>query len=462
MSDGSVDASEERLARGRVSSRPSHPLRPEPRQGVRGQDRRARRARPLDLVRRRGPRSRPVRRSPTSSRLAERESLDFVIGSKRHPDSLVHYPPSRRVGSWLYQQFVRLLFSLDVRDTQVGLKVFRREVAEEVLPLLLVKQFAFDLEFLAVARALGYRRIREQPVTLEYRFTGSGVRSRGRAARAGRHGGDLLPAPDPSLLPAQAPAAARVCPDAGLPAARHARRTGRAEPQLEYPDARRASRVDADTPESAASAPCAEADGDVVAFLERGRDAGARTGWRASIPFLANHEIAAVVTPSMTPAQGSLRERAAAALRSRGSAAARTTSGSRRATSASSGSSPAGTSSPAEPTCSELAEARSPPAPPLRRARRPRPHRPLHARDASSSPRAAAVSSAPRSRSPHAAVRAGEAIRERGLRGAQRRRRSRRSCCSRSSSAAGRCVLLGGVWRLAWASSGRRTSRSSS
>ena len=133
-----------------------------------------------------------------------------MIGSKRHPESHVHYPRSRRVGSWLYQQLVRLLFRLDVRDTQVGLKVFRREVAEEVLPLLLVKQFAFDLEFLAVARALGYGRIREQPVRLEYRFTGSGVRSVGGAARAHRHGGDLLPAPDPPLLPAQARAAAGV------------------------------------------------------------------------------------------------------------------------------------------------------------------------------------------------------------------------------------------------------------
>ena len=100
-----------------------------------------------------------------------------MIGSKRHPDSHVHYPAVAAHRSWLYQQFVRLLFRLDVRDTQVGLKLFRRQVADEVLPLLLVKQFAFDLELLAVARALGFGRIREQPVPLEYRFTGSGVRS---------------------------------------------------------------------------------------------------------------------------------------------------------------------------------------------------------------------------------------------------------------------------------------------
>ena len=70
------------------------------------------------------------------------------------------------------------MFRLDVRDTQVGLKLFRDEVAEEVMPLLLVKQFAFDLEFLAVSRALGYGRIKEQPVNLKYRFTGSGVARR--------------------------------------------------------------------------------------------------------------------------------------------------------------------------------------------------------------------------------------------------------------------------------------------
>src|ERR671937_2335889 len=108
---------------------------------------------------------------------ARRDGLDFAIGSKRHPQSVVHYPRSRRAASWFYQQLNRLLFRLDVRDTQVGLKVFSRRVAEDVLPLLLVKRFAFDLELLAVARSLGYDRIRELPIRLEYRFSGSGVGS---------------------------------------------------------------------------------------------------------------------------------------------------------------------------------------------------------------------------------------------------------------------------------------------
>ena len=160
--------------------RPRHPLRPESRQGLRDQGRGARGPRTLHRATS-TPTSistRPGCRSSSAPR--ERENLDFAIGSKRHPDSDVHYPRSRRIASWLYQQLVRVLFRLDVRDTQVGLKVFRREVAEQVLPLLLVKRFAFDLELLAVSRALGFGRIRELPIRLDYRFTGSGVRSLGR------------------------------------------------------------------------------------------------------------------------------------------------------------------------------------------------------------------------------------------------------------------------------------------
>ena len=67
------------------------------------------------------------------------------------------------------------LFRLDVRDTQVGIKVFRRELIDAVVPHLLVKRYAFDLELLAVAHDAGFRRIVELPVRLEYGFTGSGI-----------------------------------------------------------------------------------------------------------------------------------------------------------------------------------------------------------------------------------------------------------------------------------------------
>ena len=95
---------------------------------------------------------------------------DAVIGSKRHPMSNVHYPLFRRFQSYIYQMLIRVLFSLRVRDTQTGLKLFKRNVLEAVVPLLAIKRFAFDLELLVVARRLGYRKVMEAPVDLDYKF----------------------------------------------------------------------------------------------------------------------------------------------------------------------------------------------------------------------------------------------------------------------------------------------------
>jgi glycosyltransferase involved in cell wall biosynthesis len=110
-----------------------------------------------------------------AARRFEAEPIDAVIGSKRHPDSRVVYPRIRRVYSWGFQILVRMLFRIKVRDTQVGAKVFRRELLDTVAPLLLVKRYAFDLEVLAVGREFGFDRIEETPVDLSYRFTGSGI-----------------------------------------------------------------------------------------------------------------------------------------------------------------------------------------------------------------------------------------------------------------------------------------------
>ncbi len=95
---------------------------------------------------------------------------DIIIGSKRHPASRVQYPWQRKILSFVYQLVIQWLFGLKVRDSQVGLKFYRREVLEDVLPRLLVKQFAFDIEILAVANYLGYKKIFEAPVDID--FTG--------------------------------------------------------------------------------------------------------------------------------------------------------------------------------------------------------------------------------------------------------------------------------------------------
>lgn len=93
----------------------------------------------------------------------------IVIGSKLHPSSKVIYPWERKILSWGYQRLVKLLFGLSIKDTQVGLKVFKRNVLKDVLPRLLVKQYAFDIEILAVAYHLGYKKISEAPVELTFR-----------------------------------------------------------------------------------------------------------------------------------------------------------------------------------------------------------------------------------------------------------------------------------------------------
>ena len=95
---------------------------------------------------------------------------DAVVGSKRHPMSNVQYPTARRFQSLVYQLMIRTLFRVKVRDTQTGLKLFRRHVLEEVVPLLAIKRFAFDLELLVVAQQLGYVKVMEAPVDLNYRF----------------------------------------------------------------------------------------------------------------------------------------------------------------------------------------------------------------------------------------------------------------------------------------------------
>lgn len=98
------------------------------------------------------------------------QEADIVVGSKRHRDSSVRWTPLRRFYSSAHQLLVRGLFGLDVKDTQVGIKLMDRRVVADVLPLLRESRFALDLELLVLARHLGYTRILEQPVRIEDRL----------------------------------------------------------------------------------------------------------------------------------------------------------------------------------------------------------------------------------------------------------------------------------------------------
>jgi hypothetical protein len=237
---------------------------------------------------------------PAYLEVARREQLDFAIGSKRHPDSVVHYPRSRRIPSWCYQQLNRLLFRLDVRDTQVGLKLFSRRVVDEVMPLLLVKQFAFDVELLAVATALGLGRIEELPVRLDYRFTGSALRSS-------------------TVVRALLDTAAIFYRLRILGTYQRKRRlVGQAgQRPEEWPlvsvvgDRSAAAVLDFPRLEPATSAQTAR--GELLAVLRPGtRPAG---NWvSAAAPLFVDADVAAVVTPTVAPLRAPLRERVAAAV----------------------------------------------------------------------------------------------------------------------------------------------------
>jgi glycosyltransferase involved in cell wall biosynthesis len=252
-------------------------------------------------------------RLPEFVAVAEAEGLDFAIGSKRHPESRVHYPRARRINSWLFQQFVRLLIDLDVRDTQTGIKVFRREVAEQVVPLLLVKRYAFDIELLGVARAFGFGRVRELPIVLDYQFVGSGVRSaavfyalvdvlaifyRLRIVRyyqrRRRFGGAFA-----WTRPSGRPLVSIASTDTGI------------ETRLDYSNLEAVTLTDDGV--DARRAALERARGEVVALLEpRARPSG---NWlSATVPFFARTDVDVVVTPVLAPAVGSTRERAAAAI----------------------------------------------------------------------------------------------------------------------------------------------------
>lgn len=83
---------------------------------------------------------------------------DVVIGSR----SLVHRDErnvklARRVLGWGFNKLARLALWLPYRDTQAGLKGFRRQAAEQVFARQRLTDFSFDVELVFLARRMGLK-----------------------------------------------------------------------------------------------------------------------------------------------------------------------------------------------------------------------------------------------------------------------------------------------------------------
>lgn len=92
-------------------------------------------------------------------------TADLVIASKRDRESEDRRSFLRRLATAVFNLLLRALFGSSVSDTH-GMKAFRRDLVEEVVPHVVSRQDLFDTELVLRAERRGYR-IREVPVVVE-------------------------------------------------------------------------------------------------------------------------------------------------------------------------------------------------------------------------------------------------------------------------------------------------------
>ena len=87
------------------------------------------------------------------------DKADCVIGSRWVHGAVIHQSQAghRRFASRAFHLVVQLFFWLNIRDTQCGAKVMKREVVEKIHPYLLIADMAFDINLLVAVKRAGFR-----------------------------------------------------------------------------------------------------------------------------------------------------------------------------------------------------------------------------------------------------------------------------------------------------------------
>jgi glycosyltransferase involved in cell wall biosynthesis len=110
----------------------------------------------------------------TALRLMDLYNADVVIGNKRHLYSNITYNFKRRIISNFYNLLIKIFFGLHLRDTQCGLKIFKKEALDKVIDKVNVKRFAFDLELL-IALKDNNMRIADAPVFISEQLNAGSI-----------------------------------------------------------------------------------------------------------------------------------------------------------------------------------------------------------------------------------------------------------------------------------------------
>jgi len=90
---------------------------------------------------------------------------DIAVASKWNPRSRTTMTSRRKILSFGFNALSRLLTGIKLRDTQTGLKAFRRTVFERMAPKFKVERYAFDLEMMSACNHAGFKIV-ELPVNV--------------------------------------------------------------------------------------------------------------------------------------------------------------------------------------------------------------------------------------------------------------------------------------------------------
>ena len=96
-----------------------------------------------------------------------REGWDMVYANKYHKFSRVNRSFIRNLSSRLINLFIHLLFNIDVKDTQTGAKIYKREILEKIDKLRKAKipGFAFEVEIAILLKKLD-AKVNDIPVQI--------------------------------------------------------------------------------------------------------------------------------------------------------------------------------------------------------------------------------------------------------------------------------------------------------